>query len=594
MHILKNNWFILKLAFKEAPFYTIHAITAGMMHEIVVFIEHIYLIGFVITCIEEKRPFWHAAAFIIGVFLAVRGIQIIGNLVVATIQPKAQERIYRRIRLELYDKAAAIDLECYDDPTFYTDFVWAMSDVTDRFQKVILSISNIIGAVVGTLVIGGYMLSTDVVGVICALCTFVMVIVFKTKSNKRIFKLDLARKPLMRKRDYINRVFYLSDYAKEVRSGDVKDKLYEDFDNANKELEETSEKGTRMLPILDFLGGPFARDILLTGPYSIYLLYMTIVKEAFGFGTMVTLFGSIGNLSECILNFSKVLPEFQQHSLYIDKIRHFLDYDIKIKSRDNAIDVPKASADICLKNVSFAYDKERGNILKNINMTIKRGEKIAFVGYNGAGKTTLVKLLMRLYDVSNGEILCDGKAITNYDLNQYRRMFGTVFQNYQLFAATLRENVVMAECKVDKRTDADVTSALRKSGFAERLSSLTDGLDTQLTREFDDNGTNLSGGESQKVAISRVLYKDAPFIILDEPSSALDPIAEYNLNNTILNLSSEKTVIFISHRLSTTRMADRIYMLEEGEIVEQGSHDELMGLNGKYAEMFNLQAEKYC
>lgn len=591
--IFKNNWFIFKLALKEAPFYTIHTITSGMIHEIVVFIEHIYLIGFVIDCIQYQRPFWNAALFILSVFVGVRLIQIIGNIFVATIKPKGEEKIYKRIRLQLYDKAEKIDLECYDNPQFYTDFVWAMSDVTERFQKVMKSISDFLGAVVGAMVIAVYMLTTDRVGVLLAVISFAISAFALSKFNKLRFQLDLKLKPLFRKRDYINRVFYLADFAKEIRVGDIKEKLYEDFTNTNLKIEEETDKGTKWFTVLNFTAGPFAKGIMFDGIYVVYLLYMTIVKEAFGFGTMVTLFGSSGNLSNCIENFSRVIPEFQQHSLYIDKILKFLDYDIKITNNEKALDTPNKAVDIKLENVSFSYNEASGNILKNINMTIKAGEKIALVGYNGAGKTTLVKLLMRLYDVSSGEIWCNNHSIKDYDVNKYRKIFGTVFQDYQLFAASLRENVIMEKAEKSEQTDKKVTEALGLSGFTEKLKSLSGGLDTQLTREFDNEGTNLSGGESQKVSIGRVLYKDCPFIILDEPSSALDPISEYNLNNTILNLSHDKTIIFISHRLSTTKMADRIYMLENGEIVEQGNHEELMNYNGKYAEMFNLQAEKY-
>jgi ATP-binding cassette subfamily B protein len=225
-------------------------------------------------------------------------------------------------------------------------------------------------------------------------------------------------------------------------------------------------------------------------------------------------------------------------------------------------------------------------------MSLKKGEKIAIVGYNGAGKTTLIKLLMRLYDPSDGQVLMNGKDIREYNLEEYKSRIGTVFQDYKMFSATIAENVVNGE--YDPENDREtVIKALDAAGFGEKLSELENGIDTMLTREFDEKGTNLSGGEQQKVAIARVFAKPFELIIMDEPSSALDPIAEYNLNQAILQYAADKTVIFISHRLSTTRMADRIYMFDSGVLSEYGSHEELMELNGKYAEMFNLQAENY-
>ena len=208
------------------------------------------------------------------------------------------------------------------------------------------------------------------------------------------------------------------------------------------------------------------------------------------------------------------------------------------------------------------------------------------MGYNGAGKTTLTNLLLRLYDVSSGEILIGGRNIREETLESHRARFAAVFQDFQIFAASLGENVSLSR-EVDEK---EAKSALRHSGFNKRLPG---GLDAQLLREFDDGGFMLSGGEAQKVAVSRAFYKKCPYVIMDEPSANLDPIAEHDLNNAMMEAAKDKTVIFISHRLSTTRNADRIYVIENGTIAESGTHDELMELGGKYAYMFKLQAEKY-
>lgn len=185
----------------------------------------------------------------------------------------------------------------------------------------------------------------------------------------------------------------------------------------------------------------------------------------------------------------------------------------------------------------------------------------------------------------------DGRDIRSLDTADYRGQFGAVFQDYQIFAATLGENVAMDFVQEDEREK--VVQALQHSGMSEKLSGYEKGIDTPLTKEFEADGRNLSGGEAQKTAIARVFFRPYNYVIMDEPSSALDPISEYQLNQKMMELGRDKTVIFISHRLSTTCMADRIYMLENGRIIEQGSHEELMAMNGKYAEMFLKQAEKY-
>lgn len=276
--------------------------------------------------------------------------------------------------------------------------------------------------------------------------------------------------------------------------------------------------------------------------------------------------------------------------MYVEKMQNFLNIEPKIVSTANK-PLPEKPAEIEFRNVSFGYNEKDGYILNNISMKLRPYSKTAVVGYNGAGKTTLIKLLMRLYDPNEGEILLDGINIKEYDVREYRRKIGTVFQDFKIFAATVKENVLLDFAENGK--DEDVLKAIEKSGFAEHLETLSDGLQTNLTTEFEENGMNLSGGEGQKLAVARVFYKDANLIILDEPSSALDPIAEYHLNHSMLTAAENKSVIFISHRLSTTRIADRIYMLEKGRIIEEGSHAELLERKGKYAEMWRVQAGQY-
>lgn len=588
--MIENNWYLLRIALKAAPYYTTKVLIDGILHQLVVFIEHIYMISFIIDCIQYQRPFWHVLLFVGLVFVGVSLTHTWGNHVNTIVKPKALEKINRAARLALYEKAVAIDLKCYDDPEFYNDFVWAMGDVTDRIAKVMDTTMRFLGAIAGIAVTGGYILTADWLGIVMAAVSFVLTLVFGARLNKLQFKLDSRLKPLQRKRDYINRVFFLGDYTKEVRLSGVKEKLYEDFSASNDDIRQAVEEDTKKMPwyfvLIDFVCNTF----IFNGIYILYLMFLAVVKGAFSLGTMVALYNSSQSLTNCMQDLAKVLPEFQQHSLYIDKVRGFLNYDVSIVSGEDAKQPPAQTKDLQMEHVSFSYTPDGPAILRDISLTIRKGEKIAFVGYNGAGKTTLVKLLMRLYDPSGGRIVYGGEDIRDYDVDAYRKMIGTVFQDYQLFAATLGENVVMDD--VPCQTEP-VEQALRRSGFGERLASLPQGLSTPITKEFEESGTNLSGGESQKVAISRALYKEAPLIILDEPSSALDPIAEYNLNSTMRSLTSEQTVLFISHRLSTTKMADRIYMLENGRIIEQGNHDQLMELDGKYAVMFHLQARRY-
>ncbi|MFD2506408.1 ATP-binding cassette domain-containing protein, partial [Paenibacillus septentrionalis] len=214
------------------------------------------------------------------------------------------------------------------------------------------------------------------------------------------------------------------------------------------------------------------------------------------------------------------------------------------------------------------------------------------VGHNGAGKSTLIKLMMRLYDPTEGEILLNGRNIKEFDLMSYRSLYGTVFQDFKIFSMTIAENVLMRDVETEEDRQL-VINALKKSRVYDKVATLPEGIDTMLTKEFDEQGVVLSGGEFQKIAIARIFAQEAELLILDEPTSALDPIAEFEIFESMMEACKDKAVVIISHRMSSAMLADRIYYMEDGEIQESGSHMELMQLQGKYAELFLKQAEKY-
>jgi ATP-binding cassette subfamily B protein len=335
-------------------------------------------------------------------------------------------------------------------------------------------------------------------------------------------------------------------------------------------------------------------DFIMDGLYITYLVFQAAVLHTVAYSDAVVLFNRTGSLRRAMAGIADIFPQAQENSLYVDKIRAFLDYEPKMNVMEGDM-VPDGNADLVLDHVSFKYSDDVPETLKDISLRIKAGERVAIVGYNGAGKTTLIKLLMRLYDPTEGTISYHGKDIKTYSPYDYRRRIGVVFQDFQMYGATLGENVVMdrAHSTDTEEKDKKIISSLKKSGFGARLDTLEKKLDTPVTTEFDPEGINFSGGESQKIAISRAFYKDADMLIMDEPSSALDPLAEYELNKAMESAAEGKTVFYISHRLSTTRDADRILMLENGRIVEEGDHDSLLKLGGKYAEMWKVQAGRY-
>ena len=288
---------------------------------------------------------------------------------------------------------------------------------------------------------------------------------------------------------------------------------------------------------------------------------------------------------------SQAYSSLQSGIASLDRIYELLDSEDQAEEKPEARESYRLQGKIDFRDVSFSYVPER-KLIEHMNLVVEPGQMVAIVGGTGAGKTTLVKLLMGLYPISGGKLMVDGVDIREYDKRDYQRHFGAVFQDLQIFSLPLSHNVLMKEPENEEER-ALVVEALEKAQFADVLEKLPDGINSMVTKEFDDKGFICSGGQAQKIAIARVFAKKPDIVILDEPSSALDPIAEFNMYNNMLEASEGRTVFFISHRLSSARIADRIYFLEHGRIVEQGSHDELMQLDGKYAEMFRLQARNY-
>ena len=318
--------------------------------------------------------------------------------------------------------------------------------------------------------------------------------------------------------------------------------------------------------------------------------FRVLTAKTMPLGDALVVINSISTVAFTFQDSIQRLFEFHEHSLYIQNLRYFLEYEPTIQRDPKGLPVVDFRG-LEFHNVSFHYAGQETEVLHQVNLSIQAGEKIALVGQNGAGKSTIVKLLMRLYDPTQGEIRLNGVDIRQYRLDEYRALFGVVFQDYRIFSAPVKENVLLHPC--GDGDEAIVADALQNSGIQEKVRSLPHGMDTVLTREFDEEGAVLSGGEAQKISIARIFAKDCELVIMDEPSSALDPIAEHAMYDNMMRACQNKSVIFISHRLASAAMADRIYLLENGRIVEQGSHAELMRHGGRYQEMFSIQAKNY-
>lgn len=593
--VLKNQIFLWKLCFKTCPLYMIYHLYDAFRYQGVIFLEHVLGIRYVLKCAEFHEPFTKAL-FYIGLILFLNILQIIPDgFFIYGWQFKYKPRLYRALKEEMFKKASEIDLYCYDDPAYYNDFVLSVSQSEAAIDRFLELLNMAMQAITVLFTTGIFYIMTDPIGIAFVFASFILRFVVSKKLNKVNYENRLAVNPHMRKRDYVSRVFYLKDFAKELRlHPNAGAQLEEEFSEANDNIIKEHKKVAVKRVCFQFLKDYGVGDFLIDGLYITYLVYKAAVLHTVNYSDAVILFNRTGSLRGSMSRFADLGPKAHENSMFIDKIRAFLNYEPRLKNNEGDA-VPEGAGELKLEHVTFKYSESGRKVLDDISLSVKPGEHIAIVGYNGAGKTTLIKLLMRLYDPTSGSISYHGRNITELCPNDYHKRIGVVFQDYQMFGANLAENVVMDDLPKDELDTRapQITAALTDAGFAQKLARLPDGLFTQVTTEFDKKGVDFSGGESQKIAISRAFYKKADILIMDEPSSALDPIAEYELNKAMESAAKGKTVFYISHRLSTTRDADRIIMLERGRIIEEGTHTELLARNGKYAEMWNAQAGKY-
>lgn len=584
--ILSNTWYMLRLMFSVSP----GLVIGEILEEIITILpgKLISVIG-IKYVIDEVQGGGDVKRIITGVAMMV-GIMILANVYSSIFYElyghRERERMYLGIHSKLYNKAIELDLAKYDNPSFYADFILAVQTSSENIQSFLENIRHYVAQIISFISISAVLLTIDPV---CLLIVFAFVFGF-VPLGRYLGNLQMRRREAIiekeRKSDYFARLFYLQDYAGEIRTSGIKKLLLKRFDESVDDTYRTEGKFLKKLEWGFFFQETGIQVIGFMLALTAYIGYQTLVTGKLGAGDFIAAFNGAVQIGASILYLTVYsIRTFTERSKMIEKYRTFLASKTDIVDGKDVAPCDKPET-IRIKNAGFVYEDSSKKALENIDIEIKPYEKIALVGYNGAGKTTLTNLLLRLYDVTEGAIEIGGVDIRDVTVNSHRARFSAVFQDFQIFSATVAENVALS-VDYDKER---VWQALKAAGFNKEL---PDGLDTVLLREFDDEGMMLSGGEQQKIAIARAFYKKCPYVILDEPSANLDPVSEYELNHAMMEASEEKTVIFISHRLSTTRHADRILMMEKGRVIESGSHEELMALGGKYAEMFSLQAEKY-
>lgn len=585
---IANDIYALKLGMKFSKKAVLNAAIAPLLwFSGWVFFDGIYMKR-IVADLEAGKSFNE-----IFYFLAVVAVVFFfGNLydayVEEVVMPIEGIKIYRGIYSLLYKKAKNVELRCYEDPDFYSKYTMAMDTADVKILEIVRCIFGMIFGTIGVSIVFVMMYRIDKFAVLFILCPLTGYFFFGNIENKLNFKMYELRAKHEKVLNYVNRMMYLPDGAKEIRLYNIFNILKKQYKDATKQNVKIAEDLGFKIAATSFAKIMLSFTIIFEG-VLFYAIYRFSVSKTITLPDLTVMTSLMVAMTWMLIRVFENIMVIMKNGMFVNNFRSFLEYKETIPEDQDGIIPDTDFKTLEFRNVTFSYKDEE--TIKNLSFTIENGHTAALVGHNGAGKTTIIKLMLRFYDPTEGEILYNGINIKDYNLRAYRELFATTFQDFQLFGMSIKDNVLMGRHYDNE--DELVTDALKKTGVYDKVATIPGGIEAIMTKEFEDDGVVLSGGESQKIAVARTFVKEAPMKIFDEPSSALDPIAEFELFKNIMNEGQDRTMLFISHRLSSVKACDKVLMLERGRLIEEGTHSELMKENGKYAEMYKRQAMNY-
>jgi ATP-binding cassette subfamily B protein len=591
MTALKNLPPVLKIVWESGP----TVVALGLVFRILASLQPIALlyiskliIDHIVAIISKHqavpRVLWW---LVVAEFLAA----VSGNILTRTIDyldSLLADKYTRHVSIEIMRHAAELDLITYEDPVFYDRLERARVQGTDRLAMIQM-LGRLVQQVITTVTLSisivyfsPWLLLLLIAGVLPA---FVGESHFAFLGYAKNFRQTPAR----RQQDYLRVLGGSKEAAKELKLFGLSKFLTDRFTKISDDIYEENVALSRR----KLIAGAFLSIIGSLGYYSayVYVIWRT-VTGALSIGSLYFLAGAILQASTNIQLIFSTLSGVADQALFLTDLLAFFEMQPTIRSKPNALPAPRPiQRGFEFRNVSFAYPGSSRRVLKNLNFTLHTGERVALIGENGEGKTTIVKLITRLYDPTEGQILLDGVDLREYSLEDLYREIGVIFQDFMRYEMTARENVAVGRIEEIGNTEEIITAA-HKSLADDVIAKLPLQYEQMLGRRFE-TGVDLSGGEWQKLALARAYLRDAQLLILDEPTAALDARSEFQVFERFAELTEGKMALFISHRFSTVRMADRIVVLANGQIAEDGNHAQLIALEGRYAEMFELQAASY-
>lgn len=553
-----------------------------------------YAPKYVLSFIEDDLPFNTIIMYTVIICLIMMILDVI-----STTCYNSFEFEYRKtegyVEKKRMDKLFHTDFKNMESPDFL-DYAQRAKTALNRgkgFHGVLYQSRNFIAQ--GTLMI----LSAALIGIQNLLMMIIFIVIsfgivkissFFTKRDK--IKFSDAMAPTWRKMNYLESTTKNFDFAKDIRLFNMSNAFFNQLSGVNETYKELNRKHHNRMVLWEVsLGSVLIVQKILMYTWLVY----NVVTGAYQISDFVLYVGLVSTFHASVGYVNWIYSDMRTNSLMINDYRNFVDWKEDRETADekdgHITEINLDKFEFRFENVSFKYPGHDNYVLKNVNLTIKNGAKLAVVGVNGAGKTTFIKLMMKLYEPSEGRILLNDVDIKEYNREEYFKLFSPVFQNVECFAMPIYQNISFAE---EDKTDMNkINEVMEQSGLSEKINSYEKGIHTNLLKIFDKEGIDLSGGEKQRLAMARALYKDGKVIILDEPTAALDALAEDRMYREFENMIHGKTAVFISHRLGSTRFCDKIAMFEDGTIVEEGTHEELMAKNGKYAYMFGIQSQYY-
>ena len=590
INAVRNNFYALRLVCKMCPRVVVHMAMLKALYYFGWLFYSAFFMRYVINALQAGETF-QAIMIFIGITVAVfASMSLYNSYYMGYVKPVADAEINKKLYQKLFKKSRNVELECFENSDFYDKYTLAMKNADTRLTETVDMFFGLVFGFIASICAFVFMFQVDRLSVAFILLPIIGNFYFRILNSRIDYQRNKEMAPHNRRIDYINRIMYLKDYAKEIRLTNIFNLLKRQYTDAITGVADVTKKFIFKSAFLHWFYVMFTFTFIFEG-LLIYGAYRTLVSQTMSLPQLAVLTSMMVSTTWILIGFTDSVTASFKNGLFVDYLRTFLEYEEKIPEDYDGADPGTQINSIEFRNVSFAYKDVQ--VLTNLNMKFDSGKTYALVGHNGAGKSTLIKLLLRFYDPTGGEILLNGRNIKEYNLQKYRALFATAFQDNRMFSMSVKDNVILGEDIPADQQEQIVTDALKLSGVYDKVMSLPEGINTTLTREFDDNGAVLSGGEFQKIVVSRAFARQCPIKVFDEPSSALDPIAEYKLFDNILKACRQNTLLFISHRLSSVQNADYVFLLENGQVREEGTHRELMKRKGLYADMYQKQAENY-